>query len=284
MDLSSAKNFLSEKLSRIYDSGEAASIARIVLEDVFNAKRSAPDRMLEIGEEEQLHALASRLAAGEPVQYVLGMADFFGLRFQVNPAVLIPRQETEELVEWVLENLKTSAKPQPTVLDVGLGSGCIGLTLKQKFPTLQLYGLEKSPPALAVASANAQRLLPGQSVQLVEGDILRPADWALFPMIDVLVSNPPYIPQQERGLMPEHVLAHEPELALFVPDDDALLFYRALADFALAKMSPGGVFFFECNEYNAQEVAQLLRDAGLQDLVVRQDLAGKERMVGGRRP
>jgi len=283
MTLSSARIFLTEKLQLCYEQEEAISIVRIVLEDAFDSRKSGLERLMTVGEEAQLTEISSRLLAGEPVQYVLGVADFFGLQFQVRPAVLIPRPETEELVAWVLAYLKTQPKAQPAVLDVGLGSGCIGLSLQKKFPALQLYGLEKSPAALTVARANAERLLPGKTQALFAGDILQSGDWDLFPLIDVLVSNPPYIPQWERALMPDLVLRHEPDLALFVPDDDPLLFYRALGEFALAKLTPGGAFFFECNEFNAQEVASLLRDQGFREVVVRLDLAGKERMVGGRK-
>ena len=279
MTLSSAKIFLSEKINRLYDDREAASIVRIVLEDAFDRRTSAPERPFGVGEEVRLEEIAGRLAAGEPVQYVLGMADFFGLQFLVSPAVLIPRQETEELVAWVLADLKARPVTAPVLLDAGVGSGCIGITLKKKFPALQLCGLEKSPAALAVARANAARLLPTQPVQLLEGDILTEADWDIFPPIDVLVSNPPYIPQQERMLMTEQVLAHEPPLALFVPDDDPLLFYRALAAFAMRNMPSGSFCFFECNEHNTQAVAALLRQAGLHEVEVRRDLSGKERMV-----
>ncbi len=283
MNLSSARIFLLEKLRSNYDQPEAASIARIVLEDAFHSKKSSPERFLERGEETLLMEIASRLEAGEPVQYVLGMADFFGLQFRVNPAVLIPRQETEELVAWVLAHLKTQPIVAPTLLDIGLGSGCIGITLKKKFPALQLYGLEKSTTALAVARENAAQLLGEQARTLLEGDLLNEQDWHLFPMIDVLVSNPPYIPQRERTLMPAQVLAYEPELALFVPDDDPLRFYRALAAFARAKMLPGSMIFLECNEYNIQDVVVLLRQMGLTQLEVRQDINGKERMVKGQR-
>lgn len=283
MNLSSAKIFLTEKLSRTYDPGEAASIVRIVLEDAFHSKKSAPGRALGSEEEHLLIEIANRLEAGEPVQYVLGRAEFFGLTFLVNPAVLIPRQETEELVAWVLEHLKTQPTATPNLLDVGLGSGCIGITLKKKFPGLQLYGLEKSQAALAVARENAARLLGEQPSTLLEGDILNEPDWQLFPPIDILVSNPPYIPYRERALMPEQVLAHEPALALFVPDDDPLRFYRALGAFAVANMLPGSVLFLECNEYNAQEVVALLQELGFMGLELRRDINGKERMVKGRR-
>lgn len=283
MNLSSAKIFLVDKLSRNYDESEAFSIARIVLEDAFNSKKSTGGRVLDSKEEIRLLEITNRLVAGEPVQYVLGMADFFGLKFRVSPAVLIPRQETEELVAWVLEYLKTQPIATPVLLDVGLGSGCIGLTLKKNFPALHLYGLEKSPAALAVARYNAEHLLGEQSRTLLEGDILQEADWRLFPTVDVLVSNPPYIPHHERTLMPDNVLAHEPALALFVPDDDPLLFYRALTSFAMSTMSPGSVLFLECNEHNIQAVVTLLHQMDLIDLEVRRDINGKERMVKAKR-
>ncbi|MFN0034079.1 MAG: N5-glutamine methyltransferase family protein [Saprospiraceae bacterium] len=153
-----ARAFLIEQLSPRYGEGEARAIARIVFEDAFDRGRAF--------EEERFEKILSRLAAGEPVQYVLGEADFFGLKFKVSPAVLIPRQETEELVAWVLEHLPPPSPPpkgdklaSPTLLDIGLGSGCIGITLKKKMPGLQLFGLEKSPAALAIAVENAERIL-----------------------------------------------------------------------------------------------------------------------------
>ena len=283
MNLDSAKILLTKKIADTYDSGEAASVVRIVMEDALGSRKSPAERILEPTEEKLLVEIGDRLAAGEPVQYVLGMVDFFGLKFLVNPAVLIPRPETEELVAWVMEYLKRQSGPAPALLDVGLGSGCIGLSLKKKFPSLQLYGLEKSPAALAVACENAARLLGALPRTLLEGDIRLPDDWLLFPAIDVLVSNPPYIPYRERALMPERVLDHEPALALFVPDDDPLQFYRALAAFAMTRMAPGSVLFLECNEYNIQEVMVLLHQAGLIDIEVRRDINGKERMIKSRR-
>lgn len=154
-----------------YGPGEARSIARIVFEDAFGTRRPAEKVFSEM-EELQFPDIRRRLLLGEPVQYVLGQADFFGLKFKVNPAVLIPRQETEELVAWALEVLKERALPHPAVLDVGLGSGCIGITLKAKRPDIRLYGLEKSPAALEVASENARRILGDQTFTFVSGDIL----------------------------------------------------------------------------------------------------------------
>lgn len=275
MTAAEARSLIIEQLTPRYGVGEAASIARIVMEDAFGGQTFELNLS-------KFHEILARLLIGEPVQYVLGQADFFGSKFKVNPAVLIPRQETEELAVWVLEFLKNSKLEHPALLDVGLGSGCIGVTLKKKFPRLRLFGLEKSKAALAVAVENA-RLILGESAELefAEGDILQNADWDNFSFFDVVVSNPPYIPLVEKAMMPEHVVAHEPAEALFVGDEDPLTFYRAIADFSLQKLRPGGAVFFECNEFNANEVANLLRERNFSDVELRKDLAGAERMVCG---
>jgi len=274
---------LTSLLTPRYGAGEAAFIARIVVEDIFFSKTN-PERTLTEAETHHFEQIKNRLVAGEPVQYVLGEADFFGLKFKVNPAVLIPRQETEELVFWVLEHLKIRVLEHPVLLDIGLGSGCIGITLKKKNPSLQLFGLEKSPAALAVAVENA-RLMLGESkgYNFREGNILDRSDWEQFPLLDVVVSNPPYIPHAEKNVMPEHVLAHEPALALFVENDEPLLFYRVIADFCLKRLRPGGTLFFECNEFNATEVADLLHQKNFREIELRTDLAGAPRMVKGMR-
>lgn len=282
MTPASAYHLLTHSLTPRYGAGEAASIARIVMEDVFFLKKS-PERTLTETEVSHFEEIENRLLLGEPVQYVLGEADFFGLKFSVSPAVLIPRQETEELVAWVLQYLKASQLEEPNLLDIGLGSGCIGITLQKKHPRLRLYGLEKSRAALQVAIENASRILPPSPLaprpSLLHGDILNPADWEQFPPLDVVVSNPPYIPLHEKNMMPDHVLAHEPGLALFVDDDDPLLFYRTIAQFCQQKLRPSGALFFECNEFNAPQVADLLREIGFVGVELRKDLAGAERMV-----
>ncbi len=280
MTVETAFEQLVQNLSPRYGAGEARSIARIVFEDVFNSRRRiepdlSPEEIIRFEE------IRKRLVAGEPVQYALGEADFFGLKFLVNPSVLIPRQETEELVAWVLEWLKFEHLPAPAVLDIGLGSGCIGVTLKRKLPEIRLFGLEKSPEALAVATENARRILAGAEFTFVLGDILEAVPDALFPPLDVIVSNPPYIPLHEQNQVPEHVLAHEPALALFVDDADPLVFYRAIICFAIQKLKPGGCLFFECNEFNAQEVAALMEFYGFTGIELRNDLNGAERMVSG---
>ena len=270
----SARDFLVQQLTPRYGEGEARSIARIVFEDAFDHGRAF--------EETRFTEILLRLVSGEPVQYILGEADFFGLKFKVSPAVLIPRQETEELVAWVLEHLKSFANfiDGPMLLDIGIGSGCIGITLKKKISELKLFGLEKSPAALAIALENGAALISQYpDFQFLQGDILNRADWAKFPRLDIVVSNPPYIPHSDKSLVPEHVASHEPALALFVEDPDPLIFYRVIADFSLEKLVPGGILFFECNEFNATEVVSMLQEKGFAEVELRKDLAGAERMV-----
>ncbi len=285
MTFNEAQTQIIHRLTDRYGAGEAASIVRIVLEDAFHWYPQSKDRHLLREEIEQLNTISDRLDAGEPVQYVLGEADFFGLKFKVTPAVLIPRQETEALVAQVLEYLKTERLPQPVLLDIGLGSGCIGLTLKKKFPALQLFGLEKSTEALNIARENARAILGDNcsGLKLFQGDILQPETWADFPNFDLIVSNPPYIPATEKHLVPQHVQAHEPWLALFVEDDDPLLFYRVIADFSWQKLHPGGMLFFECNEFNAKEAAQMLHSKGFVNIQLEKDLSGADRLLSARK-
>lgn len=263
-----------------YGAGEARSIALIVFEDAFGVRRPA-EKIFSLEEENLFLPIRRRLLAGEPVQYVLGQADFFGLKFKVSPAVLIPRQETEELVAWVLEWLKQQGRKDLAVLDIGLGSGCIGITIKAKRPDIQLFGLEKSAAALQIAAENAVAILGAGKFFFQLGDILEPSAGDLFPELDVIVSNPPYIPLREQTLVPDHVRAHEPALALYVENDDPLLFYRTIAVFALRKLRPGGALFFECNEFNATEVRDLLNKSGFSAVSLRKDISGADRMALG---
>lgn len=280
-----ARALLLAQLAPRYAAGEASSIARIVLEDAFGSRRRPAAEPWTIREEQRLNEIIDRLKQGEPVQYVLGKADFFGLKFRVGPAVLIPRQETEELVAWVLEHLSGGGAETPAVLDIGLGSGCIGITLKKKQPRLALHGLEKSPEALAIAAENARSILGEQAVfTFLEGDVLNYSDWGNLPFFHIVVSNPPYIPFMEKRLMPEHVTAHEPALALFVDDADPLLFYHVIAGIAWQKLYSGGALFFECNEFNAAKVAALLAEMAFSGVELRRDLSGAERMVRAIKP
>lgn len=268
-------------LTPLYGAGEARSIARIVLEDAFNTRRYTEFRCETAGDAEKMASISAALLQGVPVQYVLGEADFFGLKFQVNPSVLIPRQETEELVAAILEQLKQFPNGA-RVLDIGLGSGCIGITIKYKRPDIQLFGFEKSPEALQTALSNAARLLkPGNDVHFLQSDILlrQPEPDEQY---DLIVSNPPYIPKNEAAIMPDHVVHHEPALALFVEDDDPLLFYKVIAAYARKTLAHGGSLYFECNEFNAGEVAAFLNQQNFQSVQLLKDLSGADRIVSAR--
>lgn len=281
MSTNEALEYVAQALVARYGAGEARSISRIVLEDVFDWKPGRRPFVLPPKAMTQLEAIKTRLERGEPVQYVLGEADFFGYKFKVNPAVLIPRPETEELVEWILDTLKSTPSPHhsaTSLLDIGTGSGCIPLTLAKEYPQLRVTGLDIAAAALTVARENAERL--GVEATFTEVDILAPPDD--LPSYQVIVSNPPYISRDEIGLMPEHVVQHEPEIALFVNHPDPLLFYRRISNWAAKHVLPGGFLFFECNEFSGRAVAAIVRDAGFREVELRSDLQGKERMVKGR--
>ncbi|MCS6929613.1 MAG: peptide chain release factor N(5)-glutamine methyltransferase [Saprospiraceae bacterium] len=276
--MSAAFETFVQNLCLRYSLGEARSIARIVFADVLGYRN--PPAMLSSEEEACIAPILQRLLAGEPIQYILGQADFLGLKFRVNPSVLIPRQETEELVVLALRWLNAREQQQPVVLDIGLGSGCIGIALKRRRPDVRLFGLEKSPHALAIALENACALLGEGEFDFALGDILRPetlpTNWPLF---DLIISNPPYVLRREQHLMPEHVLAHEPPEALFVEEEDPLVFYRAIAQLAQRKLTVGGALFFECNEFNASQVANLLTEMSFSAVTLQKDLCGADRMV-----
>lgn len=265
---------LTEALTPAYGGGEASSIARIVAEDAFHLKGNAGRELSDVEYTRYLD-ISQRLLSGEPVQYVLGQADFFGMKFRVSPATLIPRQETEELVAWVLEEPVSNGVK---LLDIGLGSGCIAISIRKKRPGWTVYGMEVSEEALAVAQQNSETLVGGDT-RFFHGNALKKQDWQNLPALDIVISNPPYIPAAERTLVPAHVLNHEPHLALFVTDEDPLLFYREIAGMSLEKLKSGGRLFFECNEFNAGEVAEMLGQSGFTSIESRKDICGADRMV-----
>jgi len=273
---------LVDEIAPLLGPGEAGSIARLVLEDIFGWRRGSHPRKLNQDEQILAWTTINRLKAGEPVQYVTGIADFYGLQLKVTPAVLIPRPETEELVEWILE--ENDRDTPLNVLDLGSGSGCIPLALKARRPGWTCTGVDVSVDALAVARSNAKNL--GLEVDFHGVDVLTDDPLVGLPGIkgvDLLISNPPYIPPSERGRMGTSTLAHEPELALFVPENDPLVFYRRVAEIGQQILKPGGLFYVETNEFNNGKVADLFVAAGYTEVESRQDLQGKERMVRGRR-
>jgi release factor glutamine methyltransferase len=275
MDWSIAQKELGSGLAPIYGEREAAIIADWVMEALSGKKKL--DRMmlrgveLSLADGATLERMRGELLARRPVQYVLGESWFAGMKFFVDERVLIPRPETEELVEWA------EAEVGGTVLDVGTGSGCIAVTLAKKRPDLRVLGCDVSVGALAVAEQNAVTL--GAAMEFFSIDFLDRASWKRLPAVRWVVSNPPYIPAAEGGTMEAHVVEYEPSTALFVPDGDALVFYRALGEFVRDYAEPGGGLLVEIHEDRGPAVGDLLTGLGARNVELRKDLQGKDRMI-----
>lgn len=269
-------------LKGLYEPREARAIGRLMLEVGFGVSQTSvytgKIKHFSPNELARLHEMLQRLKAHEPVQYVLGQADFDGLTLSVGPGVLIPRPETQELVAWVA----AEAQPRARVLDVGTGSGCIALALARRLPLSDVTAWDLSPDALRQAAANAWRLK--LSVAFQQQDLMSAAFEGSDeprPTFDVIVSNPPYVRQSERASMPRNVLQYEPEEALFVPDADPLCFYRALVRLCVRRMRGGGALYVEVNEHLGRETAALLAQSGLRGVELRRDEFGRDRMIRG---
>ena len=270
---------LTEALEPLYDAREARQIALLAaahhagLGERLTPLLADPDRDIALAESEAA-ALAQRLAAGEPLQYVLGETSFFGRSFRVDRRVLIPRPETEELVDWV----RRTVVPDTALLDVGTGSGCIAVTLALELPRAAVTAVDCSAEALAVARENAARL--GAAVAFRQADALTELGTGFAPAsFGAIVSNPPYVPTSERACMHPNVRDHEPEIALFVPDDDPLRFYRAIAEAGVHLLQPDGLLFFEIHHTAGEALCELLAALGYAQPDVRRDLNDKPRML-----
>ena len=272
MKVAKAYQFLKDSIAPLYGEREAAAICRIVFEDVFSLQSLNSSKEFE--RIEALKKIQKRLLQSEPVQYITGQADFYGLKFFVDRNVLIPRPETEELVFWVKDTFKNKMETA-RILDIGTGSGCIIITLKHLLPEIEASGIDIVPEAILVAKRNA--VLNRTSINFWLQDILNmPNEGGVYHCI---VSNPPYIPHTEKHLMANNVLNFEPHTALFVENGNALIFYRAIAEYGLEHIVDDGFLFFEVNEYNAKEVSGLLSELGYQDVQLKQDMSGKDRMI-----
>jgi release factor glutamine methyltransferase len=284
MDLSQAQKELTGALEARYGTREGALIADWVLEHLTGLRKI--DRLMRKTELLSPAVLASyeryrsELVAGRPVQYVLGESWFGGLKFYVDERVLIPRPETEELVDWVISEIHdpdTDMGGPRTLLDVGTGSGCIAITLSHRLPAEVVFACDVSAGALDVAQRNTTDL--GARVWFYKLDFLNEESWDGLPAVRWLVSNPPYIARHERNTMADHVVGYEPDLALFVPDEDALVFYRALGRFARQRLEVGGALYAEIHEELGAAVREVLVQEGAREVILRKDLQGKDRMV-----
>lgn len=278
MNLKQAEQYFTGEMSLLYNEEEAKQLFYLTAEHISGWNRSQllmnKDHILDA---EQLRIYKNTLEAlkeGKPLQYIFSEAWFYGLKFKVNGSVLIPRPETEELVEWILESITASKARISSLIDIGTGSGCIAIALKKNLQQAEVSALDVSAEALAVAAENAA--LNGTVINFIQSSII---GYHTEVKYDIIVSNPPYITEDERAAMHDNVLQHEPHLALFVTNENPLVFYKSIADFALDQLRPEGKLFFEINEYLGKETVDMLADKGFRNIELKRDMQGKERMI-----
>lgn len=275
-----------KKLNNIYSSNETEALSLLTISEITQTSKATikafPEKVLTAEQLERLQNILAELLTGKPIQYILGVTEFYGLPFKVNPSVLIPRPETEELVEWILsETQKVKNKGfSGRIIDIGTGSGCIAVTLKKNLPGAVVFAIDISEDALRTAEDNAE--LNETEVNFLNLDILNFLPDNTIPKSDVIVSNPPYVTEDDKKQMHNNVTDFEPHTALFVPENDPLIFYRAIADFALANLKPDGYLFFEINENLGNETVELLQHKGFKKIELRQDMSGRDRMISSR--
>ncbi len=281
-ELGELQALMKMQLREMYPPQEADSIVRRLFE--YITKLSPAEMALQKNRklsESEIHFIQrsfKRLKHHEPLQYVIGSTNFFGFEFKVDPDVLIPRPETEELVDWILKDRKDPSA-SIRILDIGTGSGCIAISLKKHLPEAEVHAIDISKGALDIAEENAFHL--DTVISFRQLDILDEESRGDMPGFDIIVSNPPYVNSEDRERMEPNVLEHEPALALFVDDDDPLLYYREIIEFSLDHLNKKGRLYFECNEKSAHEVVRMLTENGFSKIESRKDMQGKPRMVLG---
>lgn len=282
MLLKNYRTIFMQELSSLYDEYETESFFYIILEDFHKMKRVdlALNPTLELTSEmlQQWENVLAQLKEHRPIQYILGETEFYGLPFYVNENTLIPRQETEELVDWIIkENAKNTSDNEIKILDIGTGTGCIAISLAKNIPNAKVYAMDVSENALTVAQKNAER--NQVKINFIHQSILETDD--LSQTFDIIVSNPPYVRNLEKDEIKKNVLDFEPHLALFVEDDDALLFYRKITELATQNLSENGQLYFEINQYLGKEMIWLLEKYSFKNIELRKDIYGNDRMIRG---
>ena len=281
MLLKQYKNHFFDSLKNIQDEQEIESFFFILTEYLHDLKRVdlALNPNFEISEEEveKWNVILTELQQEKPIQHITGEAWFYGLKFEVNENTLIPRPETEELVEFILKETSNFQLPASSlnILDIGTGTGCIPISLKANLPQANFSAIDVSEQALEVAKRNAAS--NKAEINFIQANILEVLD--LNQNFDIIVSNPPYVRNLEKQEIKKNVLDYEPHLALFVEDTDALLFYRKIAQLALKNLSPNGLLFFEINQYLGKETVELLENLGFKNIELKKDIYGNDRMV-----
>lgn len=283
MTYSQCEQHLKQKLQSIYDAGEAASVSDWLLEEYSghnrHQRRLHASDIIPLPVLQHLETAMAALLQHKPLQYVLGYTYFYGLKFIVNENVLIPRPETEELVDWIVSDCKNNFE-KISILDVGTGSGCIPVSIKNKLPEATVRAIDISDTALQIAKQNA--LNNNTNVAFSQIDFLDKSLWNDFPKNEIIVSNPPYIPLKEKAVMDKNVTAWEPDTALFVPDNSPLLFYKNLALFGKINLQAAGAIYMETHKDYAKETASLFTDAGY-SATLKKDMHGNDRMIKAER-
>lgn len=277
------KRYKSEFISQLtplYDEGEAESFFYLILEEKHHLKRIdlALQLDLEFSESEiqGWNVILEQLKLELPIQYILGTTRFYGLKFEVNDNVLIPRPETEELMDWIIRDCFVLTNDNiPKILDIGTGSGCIAIALAKNLPNAQVFAIDVSEEALATAKRNAEQ--NDVNITFIQKNILEVSD--LEQQFDIIVSNPPYVRNLEKAEIKKNVLEYEPHLALFVDDNDALIFYRKIGELAQKNLSKQGQLYFEINQYLGKETVELLESLGFSDIELKKDIYGNDRMI-----
>ncbi|MEN8185622.1 MAG: peptide chain release factor N(5)-glutamine methyltransferase [Bacteroidota bacterium] len=303
MTLNDFKKIFQKELFGFYQKKEIDSFFYLLTENFLNLKRIDialdPDKEISKKIEEIYISAIAKLKKEIPIQYIIGETEFYGLKFMVDENVLIPRPETEEMVEWIITEVRRKKKEERDIsrkskvespdsklktqnsklkiLDIGTGSGCIAISLARNIPNAEVNAIDISKKALNIAKDNAK--LNQVNINYIEKDILKTPD--LYTKFDIIVSNPPYVRKFEKKQMQGNVLKHEPHLALFVEDDDPLHFYNKIADLALKNLNTGGKLFFEINQEFGEETIELLKEKGFKDIELRKDIFGVDRMIMG---
>jgi len=284
MILKEFQNKFHNQLDAIYGANEVVSFFYLLTEHYLGLNRLSfalnPSIIIDELNEIKFQDALSNLKKEQPIQYIIGETNFFGLPFKVNKHTLIPRPETEELVQLILDEQRTTNNQQLNILDIGTGSGCIAIALAKQLPNAKVYALDVSVEALKIAKTNAK--LNNVNVEFIESDILCHAELvSVSHKFDIIVSNPPYVRYSEKEEMKNNVLKHEPDLALFVNDDNPLKFYEAITEFAVNKLDKNGMLFFEINQYLGNEMKQLLTEYNFNNSELKKDMFGNNRMIKG---
>jgi release factor glutamine methyltransferase len=272
-------------LSELYDTNEIDSLCVIVLADIIGASsakiKAFPELEIPTEQAQTIYKILIRLKTGEPVQYILGHTEFYGLPFKVNPSVLIPRPETEELVEWAVSSWRLAVggwqSSAGKILDIGTGSGCIAISLKKNLNDAQVSAIDISTEALQTAKENAE--LNYVSINFIQADILNLKSEIDNSNFEIIISNPPYVTLEDKKQMHTNVTDFEPHTALFVAEDDPLIFYKAIANFAADRLEKDGLLFFEINESYGEQIVDILTHKLFNNIELRKDMSDRFRMI-----